>query len=90
MLKESTMQNQTPTRIVFATDIFLREMKRQWQRLHPSANPVECPVQILDAYPHAQQIAMFRAVEKSIEASSGMNETYENWLKLKTGQTASA
>lgn len=75
---------QVNPRIVFAADIFIREIKRQWMRQHPSANPADCPVGILEEYPPQQRIALVTAIGKAIEASTGMDETYLAWIQLKT------
>jgi hypothetical protein len=83
------MQQPDP-RIVFATEIFVREIKRQWQRQHPSADPAECPVDILEGYHPLQRMALVRAIEKAVEASSGMPDAYAAWINLKTGQTTPA
>lgn len=77
------MSAQNP-RTVFATDIFIRELKRQWHRQNPAADPAECPVGILESYPPAQRAALVRAVEKAIEASTDMDEVYLAWIQSKT------
>lgn len=74
-------------RIRFATDIFMREMKRQWIKKHPSADPMSCPVQSLDDYPVPHQNALVVSIGKAIEASVGMDELYLTWLNKKMANT---
>ena len=82
------MSNVEP-RIVFATDIFIREMKRQWFRQHPSADPFDCPIRILEDYPMHHRISLVASIGAAIEASAGMTEVYAAWIKMKTeGQPA--
>jgi hypothetical protein len=77
-------------RAVFATDIFIREMKRQWIRQNPSADPMSCPVQVLESYPPRQRIALVRAIESALGAFSGMDDIYANWIRLKAEAQPSA
>lgn len=74
----------------FATEIFIRELKRQWFRQHPSANPEDCPVGMLFEYPRPQQIALIRAVAAAAAAMHGSPEMFLKWLQLKTGETSPA
>ena len=77
------MSNAPDPRIAFATDVFIREMKRQWIRQHPSADPMSCPVQIIDHYHPMQQIALRAAIAKAAEAVTGLNDQYATWLNFK-------
>lgn len=70
-------------RMVFATDIFIREMKRQWIKQNPSADPMSCPVQILESYPPRQRLALVKAIEAAVGATTGMEEVYANWIRMK-------
>ncbi|MDO8312155.1 MAG: hypothetical protein Q7T25_09460 [Sideroxyarcus sp.] len=78
--------NQPEPRMVFATDIFIREMKRQWIRQHSSVNPALCPVKPLESYPAQHRLALATAIAKAVEASTGMDEAYAAWIKSKTEQ----
>lgn len=77
-------------RTVFATDIFIREMRRQWIKQHPSVSPLTCPVKTLDAYHPQHRAALVSAVSKAIEASTGMDEAYLAWIKSKSEAAQSA
>lgn len=71
-------------RMVFATDIFIREMKRQWIKQNPSADTMSCPVQILESYPPRQRVALVKGIEAAVAAATGMQDVYANWIKMKT------
>jgi hypothetical protein len=70
-------------RVVFATDIFIREMRSQWFKQHPSANPEDCPVKPLSEYPAAHQTALAISVNKSIRAMTEMDDVFAQWQARK-------
>ena len=76
-------------RLEFAATIFVRECLRQYMRLHPGTPHADLPMKAFCDYPHREQQALMAAIAKAIEAGSGMDETYRQFLKekLEPGQT---
>ena len=71
-------------RLEFAATIFIRECLRQWHKMHPNTEP---PMKMLCDYPKREQLAIKRAVEKSFEAATGMDDLYRIFLEDKLKNT---
>jgi hypothetical protein len=79
----------SPFRAEFAATIFVRECLRQWMKLHPGASLDDAPMKALCDYPQRERQAIIKAVEKAVEASTGMEDLYKLFLqdKLASGQS---
>ena len=82
-LKKETNGSPSKTRIEFATTIFVRECLRQFMRLHPDTKPSDLPMKALCEYPIREQQALMNAIEKAVEAASGMDDTYRTFIEQK-------
>lgn len=70
-------------RAEFAATIFIRECLRQWMKQNPGVDPSEAPMRALCDYAPREQKAIIAAVEKAVEAASGMDESYKTFLQMK-------
>jgi hypothetical protein len=73
----------SPQRAEFAATIFVRECLRQWVKMHNCSDPDQLPMKALCEYPHREQQAIIKAIEKAVEASTGMDEVYRVFLQAK-------
>lgn len=67
-----------------AADYFLRNMRLQWIKQHPSADPATCPVKRLDDYPSRHRLALIQSIKVAmniITGAGGTNVLFEKWSR---------